>query len=329
MNLSVAQRGRLLAAGVLTSLIAAFAPAPASAVTTVQRSGDTVTITGDGAANEIDVTSNFDRFDKGALLIGDNKADAIQIGPGCTPAQENDANFAVCGSARDVGLISVTLGAGNDRFFLGEVTPDLNPAYRSLVRGGPGRDTLDGWTGRDVLRGDGGRDSLHGKDGNDRLFGGGGNDLLFEGGGIGDDEKGNDLYSGGGGRDSVFASGAPGGRDRFSGGAGFDTMGYGGRFARVVVKLDRRANDGSKGEHDKVSADFEKIVGGNGNDLLKGGRGRTDLAGMGGDDKLISRNGRGGDRVTCDFPVDSGNDIAIIDRGDSVRRGFCDRVVRR
>lgn len=180
-----------------------------------------------------------------------------------------------------------------------------------------------------MLRGDGGNDNLEGKDGNDRVFGGGGNDLLFEGGGINDDEKGNDFYSGGGGRDTVFASGAPGGRDRFSGGPGYDEMAYSGRFARVVVKLDKRANDGSKGEHDKVFPDFEKLIGGNGNDLLKGGRGRSDLAGMGGNDTLISRNGHGGDRLTCDFPVDSGNDLAIIDRGDSVRRGFCDRVRRR
>src|SRR5262245_53766602 len=115
----------------------------------------------------------------------------------------------------------------------------------------------------------GGNDVLRGGSGNDRLLGGAGNDMLF--GGLGG--------------------------DFISGGAGKDLTDYASRSAPVVVRIDRKANDGVAGEKDNIGADVESIFGGPLNDkiiaskavvsnFLVGGGGNDTLDGGGGDDHL-------------------------------------------
>jgi Ca2+-binding RTX toxin-like protein len=92
-----------------------------------------------------------------------------------------------------------------------------------VARGGRGDDVVSGGAGRDRLFGDAGRDVAAGGRGNDVVQGGCGDDVLIDG-------LGCDLLCGGRGDDAflhtdpILIGGAPGARDRFFGGAGFDTL---------------------------------------------------------------------------------------------------------
>jgi Ca2+-binding RTX toxin-like protein len=103
-----------------------------------------------------------------------------------------------------------------------------------------------------------------------------------------DDGPGNDTMTGGNAVDT-FVSGT--GSDTFHGGASQDIADYSSRTAAVSVSLDNRANDGEAGENDNVGSDVDVVIGGSGNDSLRGHNGSNDLYGGPGNDTL---NGSGG-----------------------------------
>jgi Ca2+-binding RTX toxin-like protein len=101
---------------------------------------------------------------------------------------------------------------------------------------------------------------------------------------------GRDRLAGGDGGDTI--DGGPG-ADELSGGASTDTVFYEDRTAGVSVTLNGIADDGEEGEADSIAADFERLLGGAGDDRLDlTGRGRavgadTMAVGNAGDDLVV------------------------------------------
>jgi Ca2+-binding RTX toxin-like protein len=211
-------------------------------------------------------------------------------------------------------------GDGTDVFFVND-DPDPNDVFR----GGPGVDQLyydqrleevsvslngraddghmcpgPGCEGDDV-----GRDIEYFRLGgeSDRFVGARGRQTVDAG-------SGNDVMFGGPGSDVFF--GGPG-ADIFQGGKGFDAVAYGGPDP-VTVRLNGQADDGSVGEMDDVEPDVEMVVGGSGNDHLRGSGGPNVLVGGLGNDLL---EGRGGDdafelqRKGLPFALPEGDDLYV------------------
>ena len=208
------------------------------------------------------------------------------------------------------------------------------PGERNLLLGGSGPDVLEGDNGPDSLRGGSGSDVLRAGGGPDTLLGQSGNDRLDEG----DAGRGTSAFDDFGG--------GPVSRDSMRGGTGRDQAEYCTRFysrsaARshpLVIRLDGRANDGERGERDRV--DTENVIGGGttsdrihgskranvisgdciagirkGNNKIYGGGGNDRVVGGDGNDLLVGGSGRdrfvangGNDRVRAN---DGRRDISI------------------
>jgi hypothetical protein len=115
-------------------------------------------------------------------------------------------------------------------------------------------------------------------------------------------EEGEDVVEAGPEPDAI--DGGPGG-DRLLGGGGIDELSYATRTAPVTVDLGRETG-GEAGEEDGIGG-FEVLVGGSGNDVLRGagvdetldgGAGNDVLRGRGGADALFG--GTGADRLAGD-----------------------------
>ena len=182
------------------------------------------------------------------------------------------------------------------------------------LRGGNGTDTLIGGAGDDLLEGGGDSDSLYGGDGNDSAAGAGGNDLLS--GGLGNDtllgDAGNDVLVGGAGADSL------------AGGDGIDTADYSGSTSGVSIDLVSGVGTLGDAEGDRLSG-IENLLGGSGNDvlrgngdanLLQGNAGKDSLSGGAGNDTLDG--GLGDDSLSADAGDDS---LAGQDGHDSMWGG--------
>ena len=190
-------------------------------------------------------------------------------------------SYRFSGRPVDSGVGFVVFGgSGDDSLRGGSRADELSGGGGGdVLRGGPGADRLDGdaderfgriFRGEVVGKGD---DSLAGGPGDDLLSGGAGRDRL-DGGAGGDDLAGND------GRDGLDGRGGPddvdGGAnsDVIRGGRGLDVVNYagtrskdgrgrrprllrGGRVPRPLISFDGRANDGRRGERDKVLAGVE------------------------------------------------------------------------
>lgn len=124
-----------------------------------------------------------------------------------------------------------------------------------------------------------------------RETGGGGNDVLRTAGPrsgpanvlVGGD--GNDTLQGGGTAVNRLRGGP--GNDVLRGSrGGFDVADYSERTAAVTVDLDGVADDGEAGETDTLTG-IEGIVGGTGDDILRGDARSNELVGRGGADSLI------------------------------------------
>ncbi len=226
------------------------------------------------------------------------------------------------------GQDSYSGGAGNDTIYYGagDIMHDGNG--RAIDVGGNGTDTLIGsfstgglsWYGIERFFGAEGNDTVTGNSnsvdyylsggaGNDRLIGSGGDDTLIGG-------TGRDFFSGRGGNDSIYyASGDnfwDGGTAHDVGGSGTDTL---------------YVENGSSFNTNGLSwYGFERFIGGNGNDSIRGnsnaidyhlhgGSGNDFLAGAGGDDTLIG--GAGGDR----YSGGAGNDTIYYGAGDNLWDG--------
>ena len=225
--------------------------------------------------------------------------------------------------------VSLHGGDGNDELttngaftrVFGEDGDDLlvGQANVQLIFGGEGNDTLLGNDGRDALYGEDDDDSLAGGPGGDFLHGGGGQNTLRGG-------DGNDTLEGGSFSDSLH------GED------GVDLLSYVAVSRDITVDL-----LDEKGALEELATGFENVLGGLGDDLLRGntrdnfllgGPGNDTLRGLGGNDKLLGNDGfdvldgGSGDDLLIDFDAlllgggpdqfqgKSGFDLALADEQD-------------
>jgi Ca2+-binding RTX toxin-like protein len=332
------------------------APAQAAATGVASVSGVTLTFrAGSGKTNRVWIT------EAGGTVTVDDRV-AVKPGRGCK-AVHGDKTKVTCAGAETV---SVSLGSGNDVFvnisglvayaYGGAGDDTLNGGTsRDVLRGGPGDDTVNGGAGDDYVYGETGNDKVYGGEGNDRLYGdsgsdqihgGPGRDLIHDGSGndraygdAGDDvlydNKGKDTYDGSAGDDELRAGDAKD-ADRYSGGAGTDTVTYLHMSERVTaaggVTADAdgvAGDDGRSGEPDTIAADVENLTGSHGADRLYGTAGADVLIGGGGDDRIDGRGGddtlqgddgrdrldggAGNDRLTGDDGVISGKETLYAD----------------
>ena len=228
-------------------------------------------------------------------LVGD-----VNAGSDGTDSNQNDLMWG--GGGNDTlrggnGYDVLHGGRGNDTLF-----------------GGHGKDVLDGGWGDDVLNGDneelrrgmsnGQSDVWNVRDGDhesDVLRGGRGNDTLW--GGFGDDTLD-------GGRDDdtyQFVGVKQQGRDEVFDAEGYDTFDFQESLENIEIDLlnrqrQRVAGYGHKPVHPDatddythltiVAGDIERVIGGRGDDTIKGNHRDNYLEGGAGDDVLV---GRGGD----------------------------------
>lgn len=203
----------LLYAGLAVAFTVIAVPS-AGATTTLSRSGNTISLTGDAAADDVtagrsQVRVTFAPHADGTVLVA---------GPGCrTLPRVHGVREVDCGPIAKPAnplTLKADLGAGNDR---------LDPAWASdrhpklIASGGEGNDLIygtwladdiDGGPGDDFLVGGPDRDSMKGGAGNDAVFGGADSDAIF----------------GGTGRDQLFGDLEEGAADAELGGAGMDVI---------------------------------------------------------------------------------------------------------
>jgi Ca2+-binding RTX toxin-like protein len=314
---------RLLAGVVLGAAALLAASQPANAATTATFQSGTLTVFGDGLANNIQISRNA----AGAILVNGG---AVAVRGG-TPTVANTA------------LIQVFGQGGNDVITLNEASGALP---RANLFGGAGNDTLTGGSGADQLFGQAGNDTLLGKGGFDFLFAGADNDTLT--GGDGDDqvfgESGNDrmiwnpgddtdLNEGGDGTDTVEVNGGNG-TEHFTVTANGTRV----RFDRIdpapfsidigtSEKLVLNANGGDDGFSatgnlaaliaitvDGGTGD-DQVLGSNGTDLLLGGDGNDFVDGQQGNDTALL--GAGDDVFQWD-PGDGNDTIEGQDGNDTM-----------
>lgn len=309
---------------------------------------------GDGSS-EIEITVDLRAGGDTVAIEGGDGAEQIALSVAGVNLGAAESSPDTDLTLRGVESLSVAGGGGDDRI---SANPEGEAAAtRPLVlAGGDGDDELIGGAADDHLRGGPGDDTLRGGTGDDELAGGEGDDLadyrdvttpveavLSEGrvtGAAGEDAlseiegvaagAGDDLLIGdeaansliGAEGDDVLVGGA--GDDVLDGGPGQDTVDY--SFAPRGVRVDLalgEARDASGGS-DAV-ADVERVLGGAGDDLLRGDPGGNTFEGGPGDDDL--RGAGGADRLSGDEGDDAvdgggGNDVVRGGRGgDAVRGG--------
>lgn len=202
----------------------------------------------------------------------------------------------------DVDLQSGTIRTFDDRErFSGTVNnvEELIGAndYPDLLQGGNIGERFIGGGGNDTLRGRGGQDSLYGGPGNDNLFGGDDDDLLHGG-------AGSDVIDGGSGVDTAsWAFAAPGPQQGEVESSSFGHLEADLDSGNAVFRLF------SGGQENNTLINIENIIGGDGNDTLRGDNFDNMLAGGAGDDLL---EGRGG------------NDVLVLDGNDTANGGAGD-----
>ena len=200
--------------------------------------GDSVA-TGGAGDDTIDTNAGNDEISGGA------DDDDILSGPGSDTVAGDDGDDTIRAHAKpDTGEIGVV--------------PDFRAGDVNKVSGGPGKDTIVGDNGPDELLGDAGNDTIAGAGAGDTIDGGAGNDTLDEGDTPGDPNG--------------ISPGPPIGSDVIRGGPGSDTATYCTRHYSeseakqhpLTISLDKKANDGEKGEKDNIgpSGDVENVIGG-------------------------------------------------------------------
>lgn len=194
-------------------------------------------------------------------------------------------------------------------------------AYPNILRGDEAGERLIGGSSNDTLEGRGGNDALYGGAGNDFLSGGEGDDLLHGG-------AGNDVIDGGSGIDTVSWAFAAPGTDR--GEIASSSFGHLDVDLAAGVATFRLFSGGQ--ENDTLTG-VENIIGGDGDDtlrgdnrdnMLSGGAGADRLEGRGGNDVLVldgddtALGGDGDDRFVIglgDMTIDGGDGVDTLDFG--------------
>ena len=163
---------------------------------------------------------------------------------------------------------------------------DPNALTKTFISGGAGNDTITGGAGNDTILGGAGNDIIDGAKGNDRIFAGDGDDY-------------------------VFAS--TNGHSHYDGGAGFDTLDFSHAHAGLDINIARGTASGGDLRADFTG--FEKIIGSNFGDHIRGGAEADVIVGGSGDD--IIRGGGGADTLTGG----GGHDTFVFTKGDVIGRG--------
>jgi hypothetical protein len=155
----------------------------ASATTTVDRTGDLITVTGDDGPSHLTAPGYFTEAE-----LQDDNGGAVVASGGCAQVS---ASHVDCGAFGAASRIVVALGGGDD--YLKWATVDVPEqidagagndyveagAGADTIAGGPGDDDLAGMNGNDTIDGGEGDDSVEGRDGNDTIVGGPGRDTLL------------------------------------------------------------------------------------------------------------------------------------------------------
>jgi Ca2+-binding RTX toxin-like protein len=187
-----------------------------------------------GETNDVTMT---EASGPSGLQIVDSGA-TITAGAGCTSIAPDTVTCSF-----DDRYVEVRLGDGNDTASLADTV-----LWNALLMGGAGNDEITAAGGEPSFA---------------RLFGGPGNDVLRGG-------DGSDVIDGGAGADLMS-----GGTSGSCGTAGVctadtDTVTYWNRTNDVFVDADGVANDGEALEGDLVRPNFERVIGGSGDDTLAG-----------------------------------------------------------
>ena len=252
-------------------------------------------------------------------LVGTLHKDQIDAGDGNDNIDAREGHDTIwagggddhinAGSGDDI----VVAGAGNDLIFAG--------LGNDVVWAGAGDDRVFGEDGDDVLMGEGGKDKLDGGPGDDTLDGGPDADELYAGpdndvvmGGTGNDllrgMSGEDVLDGGADEDRVYGDegndvitgSTDAAADVYVGGDGQDTVDYSADTTGVIVDLKTGEATGVEIGTDLL-ADIEKVMTGDGADVLNGDAGDNVLDSGAGDDTISddlgSDNVYGGDGDDC------------------------------
>ena len=187
----------------------------------------------------------------------------------------------------------------------------------ALLDGGAGHDVLDAGDANDTLLGGDGHDDLNGGRGDDSLNGGAGEDTLY---GEGEDDRllggeGDDTMFGGA-HDDTLDGGA--GADRMSGIAGVDTLDYSSRANAIRLIPSTLPSDPGMGRETgdgDETRDFDRILGGAGDDLIAIGEVAWTIFGGDGSDTLV-----GSDSADQLFG-EGGNDQLVGSAGDDYLEG--------
>jgi Ca2+-binding RTX toxin-like protein len=260
--------------------------------------------------------------DHADVLRGGDDDDRLDGGPG-TNRLEGGAgqDVLVAGAAASAGEV-LSGGEGLDAVTYENAAVGVRVSVGTGADDGPAGDgddvlgdveRVEGSDGDDVLAAGPGGTALFGAEGDDRLLGGAARDELV--GGPGDDRL----------------DGGPGiVRDIFEGGADEDEITYGSRSAPLSIDMGfRGAASGEPGEGDLYRDAIERVVGGSGNDRIKGQSGvRHVIAAGAGNDVVRVREAPGapGDAVGDSVRCQEGDDRVEGDRFDTMG-GDCERVL--
>jgi Ca2+-binding RTX toxin-like protein len=323
---SISMRARRSAALAAVAAAAIFAiPATASAAVTGTVSGDTATLTGDGAADNIIISS-----DSG--LLRHNLDTATGFTGGVT---DFDSTVAGAQTLTSVGTLTIDGGDGDDN-----------------IVGGPAADHLFGGAGSDRITGFTGGDDVHGGDGNDVMIWNNGDGNDTNDGDAGSDES---IINGRNTTDDMTVQNLAGGRvrfDRIAPGPFFVDMGTVERLTinalagddklvtNADVTLPITVDAGSGLDDITTGAGADLVQGGEGVDTLNGGAGGDRIVGNpgndvmngnAGDDTLVWNNGDGNDAMNGQDGLDRIEDnLGAADDNSQVKvvggKVFYDRV---
>jgi Ca2+-binding RTX toxin-like protein len=292
----------------------AFLPGVADAAVTPQFANNTLTLTGDAAADNITLgVSNGNLTHNFTPLVAAGQAgfeSTTDFDPGAGKLEvPTTAKLVVDG------------GAGNDTINLLAAT-----AVDPVANGGDGDDTITGTAGVDAIDGGNGNDRITAFRGNETIHGGAGNDVIIWNNGDGDDTNEGDagvdetLVIEGTADDgnTITQEGTTTRFERTSGAGGFKVF-----STNTMEKLSLQSLSGNDsvttgpGVPIGMSIDAgpgnDSISTGDGPDRIVGDRGDDTVNGGGGDDTLVWTNGDGNDAMNGD----GGFDVIENDLGNA------------
>jgi Ca2+-binding RTX toxin-like protein len=221
------------------------------------------------------------------LLVGGDGNDILVAGDGNDTVQGDAGNDTLDGGA---GNDKLDGGDGADRILAGDGNDDVSAGDgEDVVLAGAGADTISADAGNDIVEGGEGNDILQGGAGNDVVSADAGDDALRgnEGDDTLSDGHGSDTVDGGGGDDYVTAA-ADTTTDSYDGGAGEDTLDYSSAILDIFIDIGEGTANGVDIGRDLI-ANFERIIGGQGDDHFVSEAGPISMTGGDGDDTFEFR----------------------------------------